>query len=156
MFENIGATIKKLAFLVWFPILIKYYWEAYETKEFYGDEFPLLIYMASALIVAIVTYLVIYGFGQSIENSSNISKYYKNLEAKAKTSSSKKPELEINPHFSYSCKYLTKTGSIIKGSCSVCGRIGDLEYCSVTTADGNKGYSVCQDCKDKFIANSEK
>ena len=155
MFENIGSTIKKLAFLVWFPILIKYYWEAYKAKESYGDEFPLLIYMALALIVAIVTYLLIYGFGQLIENNSNIAKYYKNIEAKEKTSASKKPELEINPQFSYSCKYLTKTGSILKGSCDVCGRIDDLEYCSVSTINGSKGYSICQNCKDKFIANSE-
>lgn len=153
MFENIGAKIKTLAIVITtISIIVSIIWGISVIR--YSFLSGLLVIILGSLLSWVGSF-ILYGFGQLVENSDVIAKHYKNLKAKEKTSASKKPELEINPQFSYSCKYLTKTGSILKGSCDVCGRIDDLEYCSVSTINGSKGYSICQNCKDKFIANSE-
>ena len=125
MFENIGSIIKKIAIVICVPIIIKYRWAAYEANKLYGEDFSLFWYTVAGLFISFIASILIYGFGQLIENSNIIVKYYKNLEAKEKTSVPHKSELE------------NKTESIIKLDCDN-GRHANSKS---TTDDKPKNYA---------------
>lgn len=64
-------------------------------------------------------------------------------------------ELHNNPSFSYDCRSFDKTGSKMYGKCEICGHDNIiLEYCTVTTNTEEKGWSMCQECQDKFKEKS--
>ena len=146
---SIGETIKSIAIVVGVVgILVSLIWgvSLFENYKPWKDDLPIgAIVLFGGSICSLISASLMYGFGHLICQVDTL----------VEMGEPKRPKSLHNSIFSYNCKSFDKTGIKMCGKCDICGYEGSiLEYCTVTTNEGEKGWNICTKCQDKFKEKS--
>lgn len=156
MFDNVGRKIKSMVTII--TVIQMVAWSIVGIVLICLDRVLIgLLIAAIGCLIAWVSSLVLYGFGELVHKTSLIESYLRNggalgdidLEKPSKEESQE--QYQLNPEFTEISEIPTDKRT--KGSCDMCFKKTDVANCKIGDLPNN--YTLCLNCINKYKAKIE-